>query len=224
MPEQVNLPPLTRLRSVDYALQDQPELKSNAALMAVRNYTKGSKVIGFPEYVWQVAESMIAANQDPSLAGKAKVIEFAAAKFQLNLSKKSSAPAPEATSAPAPAPQVAAKPSSSPVAPPTPAPAPKTEAAPVDAAHRELQNLPVIVAIYTMLVSAFELSAHDKKPGGVELRAEIEKVCNSCLLRLNGTAPGALEPKVVETGVPEAEEQSVEVEAPATLPPVPSAQ
>ena len=77
------------------------------------------------------------------------------------------------------------------------------------------------VAIYTLLASAYELTAHDRKPGHTEIEESVKASCELVLKKLNPGFSSVIAP-VAESA---AEEVAAPSPAPAVpvAPPVPSA-
>jgi hypothetical protein len=207
-------PSLVRIRRVNYFLERETKYNTSTE---VENYVKGNDKIPFPKSTWSVTRAIHTAGLDPCIMGKDQIYEWA--NFVLF-----NGPTPKgATQAAATA-------------------APKTEgktetvvvAAPTAAPHEEpvaTINVPVRVAIYTLLVSARELTRLDRKPGAEDLGKQIDIVANNYLTALNQTEHSYMnstkaDVKKVE---PVAEKTATTVTAPAptpaaapTPPPVPT--
>jgi hypothetical protein len=163
-------PSLVRIRRVNYFLEREPKYNTSTE---VENFVKGNDKIPFPKSTWTVARAIHVAGLDPCIMGKDQIYEWA--NFVLF-----NGPAPKgATQASA---AVVPKPDgkTETVAATTPTATPHEE--PVATI-----NVPVRVAIYTLLVSARELTRLDRKPGAEDLGKQIDIVANNYLTALNQT-------------------------------------
>jgi len=162
-------PSLVRIRRVNYFLGQEPKFATSTV---TEDYVKGTEKIPFPKPTWDVARAIHQADLDPCQMDKSQIFEWA--NFVLL-----NGPAPK--EAPKEVPAVAAD-----------AQAPKTAAPETSATtaseHEEpvaTINVPVRVAIYTLLVSARELTRLDRKQDSEELGKLIDPVAVKYLSALN---------------------------------------
>jgi hypothetical protein len=168
------LPLLTRIKAVDFALRDKTQFHADNKQV---EYVKGNKRESFPQYVWTVTNAITEAGQDPCFIGKAKIVEWAnkvilggkVAEAVLN------PPAPKAA-------RVA------------------TTSNDEDAAVGDQELLPEgpaisfspAFAIYTLIAAAYELTPLYKGAKKKELQGKIREAAEFCQTFITN-APGKVE-------------------------------
>lgn len=178
------LPPLTRLRRVDYYLAT--ETKYYNAVEGTEDYVKKDEKITFKKSVWRVTEAIIKAGIDPCILKKDAVFQWAEHALL-----------------------GAAQPSTQIQTPPQAKTTPTEKS--TEKAGQEPQggfNLPVGVAIYTLLLSACEIARMDTTAGREERRKALEDVAKLYL----GSVKSYVVPAQV---VSEPEAAEVQEETPA---------
>ena len=171
---------LTRLRRIDYILHQQAD-RYITNPTDVRVYEKGDEKFPFPTAAWLVTEAVYSAGLDPCFIDKKEI--FAWANHVLLGGQK-----PTATAAAAPQPEPA-KQAQRPACVEDESPA-------AESTGGAVLNVPVRIAIYTLLLSALELTRLDKQSDAKDLANMIEGPARAYLNALNKKSQGVLDPQV----------------------------